>query len=425
MKKNNLIFFDSSTLLLLVLVLITLVLPKINIISVFGTGIRIDDFLLGIFGLFLLLASLRVQLDSDLTILLKFFKIVVMITILGILSWSVSYALDGAGIAGLFFALRLLEYSMFLFVGYMLSSKIDLVKFVLILATLNLLVVFMQKAGMIGGFPTGAYQSNLTTRPIGLTSGPWEVVVILAFGATYILYSKPFSTLLTGSIITLFTAGIIFLDSRIGILSFVLVATYFLLKGKSIKFIFTGIIFFVPIFLFGAFQVISHSDRASRVFESQNYEFIQSALDAVDIDNYEMNNPTFNKFGSFDKLEGDVSLAARSLKWIYVVKTTLDNKYRLLIGSGPGSFGVAVDGAYIRILGELGVLGLLLYILLLVKAIRLNPVVAIFVSVVAINALFIDVLFASRVMSVLFLLIGYSVAMNKPERVTIQIKELN
>jgi hypothetical protein len=79
---------------------------------------------------------------------------------------------------------------------------------------------------------------------------------------------------------------------------------------------------------------------------------------------------------------------------------------RILIGSSPGKFGSAVDGSFIRIFGELGIIGLLLY-LLIIKELIINERLKLIILVLLVNMLFIDVIYAYKIMATIFSLYGY------------------
>jgi hypothetical protein len=72
---------------------------------------------------------------------------------------------------------------------------------------------------------------------------------------------------------------------------------------------------------------------------------------------------------------------------------------RILVGSSPGKFGSAVDGSFIRIFGELGIIGLLIY--LLIERLKL------IILVLLVNILFIDVIYTYKIMAIIFSLYGY------------------
>ncbi len=119
----------------------------------------------------------------------------------------------------------------------------------------------------------------------------------------------------------------------------------------------------------------------------------------------------------------DLSLTTRTQgEW---PKALLAFKRNVLVGSGYGSVSLAVDNSYLRMLGEVGLLGfaafLSVFLMYGVYLFRVLPSVgdpltrsfsigvASGIAGLAINALFIDVFEASKVAFVLWLLIGLSV----------------
>ncbi|MEC9787119.1 hypothetical protein RCT62_09225, partial [Escherichia coli] len=67
---------------------------------------------------------------------------------------------------------------------------------------------------------------------------------------------------------------------------------------------------------------------------------------------------------------GDASAFIRFTRWVTLIKTASENVINFLIGLGPSYAGMAVDGNYVRMFVETGVIGLLAYIIFLVSCLK-------------------------------------------------------
>jgi hypothetical protein len=102
---------------------------------------------------------------------------------------------------------------------------------------------------------------------------------------------------------------------------------------------------------------------------------------------------------------GDMSFQIRIQKWFVIIKSALASPKILVFGMGAGAFGTAVDGNYVRILGESGLIGLTIYMMMLLFMLkRFNRQTLTFISLVSITitAAFIDILYSSKVMPLLW-----------------------
>jgi len=115
-----------------------------------------------------------------------------------------------------------------------------------------------------------------------------------------------------------------------------------------------------------------------------------------------MNEPNVSPYGQ----SVDYSASVRVLKWVYVLKRALANPILILTGSSPGFYGKAVDGSFLRVFGELGIFGLLLYFVLFYNIFVISKETRLLILVLLINGIFIDVFYSSRSMTVILLLAG-------------------
>jgi hypothetical protein len=116
--------------------------------------------------------------------------------------------------------------------------------------------------------------------------------------------------------------------------------------------------------------------------------------------------------GSVDNVEGDTSALIRFYRWALLLNYVAASVPALLIGVGPSFASVAVDGYYVRVLTETGLIGLSLYIFFLWSLARRTPARSVtrrLIFVLAITGVFIDIFVSSKAMFILWFWLGYSV----------------
>jgi hypothetical protein len=383
---------------------ILLFIPKINLIS-FGNetaGIRFDDVVLLLVAAFLL-SGWGIKLDLTIDPLPAMGLAVVAV-------FGVSNLLN-AGHSNFLYSLRLVEYLTFYWSGkYFIQSRYDFSFLVKLLIVVNCAFILFQYAGIVGGFTADGYESPLN-RPFGLSANhPAEMGALLnllfaalAFGPTAVTrfwYWCSFITLsifITGSRSALFahcllTLVHVYRNSRN--------RTDFALRTMAITGALIAVLALIP---------NSASTRSTDLFSWQNVEAIRTVYDNIPVEK------EFTGFveggGSQEAPEDvDVSWYMRGFKWMHVVKIMFTASWAVWIfGLGPGAFGPALDGGWLRLIGETGVVGMLTFITLLRKISGLNLSCSMAALALAINMLMIDSQNAYKVMAFLFFLVGTQV----------------
>jgi len=383
---------------------ILLFIPKINLIS-FGNetaGIRFDD---------VVLLSVAAFLLSGWVIKLDFTIDPVPATGLAVVAvFGVSNLLN-AGHSNFLYSLRLVEYLIFYWSGKcFIQSRYDFSFLVKLLIVVNCAFILFQYAGIVGGFTADGYESALS-RPFGLSANhPAEMGALLnilfaalAFGptaATRFWYWCSFITLsifITGSRSALFahcllTLVHVYRDSRN--------KTDFALRATAITGALIAVLALIP---------SSASTRSSDLLSWQNVEAIRTVYDNIPVEK------EFTGFveggGSQEAPEDvDVSWYMRGFKWMHVVKIMFTASWTVWIfGLGPGALGPALDGGWLRLIGETGVVGMLAFITLLRRISGLNLSCSMAALALAVNMLMIDSQNAYKVMAFLFFLVGTQV----------------
>jgi len=107
---------------------------------------------------------------------------------------------------------------------------------------------------------------------------------------------------------------------------------------------------------------------------------------------------------------GDASFQVRAFKWAIILKSLGFSTVHFLFGWGPSAWGLAVDGHFVRFLGEGGIVGFLCAIFFFATALFAQdspkPFRLGFIAM-AVSCIFIDAATSSKVMSVLWLIAGY------------------
>ena len=143
----------------------------------------------------------------------------------------------------------------------------------------------------------------------------------------------------------------------------------------------------------------------AQIVEPENIQALPSIYNAVDVgddslDDWKLEN-------QFVTEDGDPSWLMRITYWIYAIKVFDDSlPTSLFLGVGPGVFGGAIDGSYVRLVTESGIFGLVAFLYLLHIIARTNKGLRYCVGCVMLNMIFIDVYLSYKSMTLLFLLFG-------------------
>ncbi|MBU2937405.1 MULTISPECIES: hypothetical protein [Pacificibacter] len=107
---------------------------------------------------------------------------------------------------------------------------------------------------------------------------------------------------------------------------------------------------------------------------------------------------------------GDASFQVRAYKWALIIKSLGADTKHFLLGWGPGAWGLAVDGHYIRFLGEGGVIGFAAALFFFWTSLFSRDAPRLYrlgFLTMALSCIFIDAAVASKVSSTLWIIAGY------------------
>lgn len=388
-------------------------IPKMDLFSLgggFNAGLRIDDLI--IFTLFFLFFIYAVQnKKTKISKTELYFMLFLLVVFLGSLFSSSQY-----GRGTILFPIRFFEYFIFFYMGFFLyKGNANLRKLLLLLLIANSVVAILQHFGIVGGFNVKGYQPKMTERVIGLTSGPWELGVILNFITCYFLAeerseAKKYIVFAVATVIIMMTG------SRMSLLAQVAVLVWYMKLSATFVTILKRCLIILPL-LGLVYLFLSDSTVASRSDSLMNSDNIDQLIGSYSSVRITESVPSWGDLGVLSGGDDvDASWSMRGIKWIYAVKLYLSHPLYWMIGVGAGSFGNALDGGWLRITTETGVIGLFLFIVFLMRIKRLSPTMTLCVIALAINMLMIDIYMSYKVMSMMLLLAGYYQKKNKTEK---------
>ena len=383
---------------------ILLFIPKINLFGVGEetAGIRFDDVVLLLVAAWLL-GGWIIKLDFTIDPIPA-----TAFTVAAVFGMS---NLVNAGHSSFLYSLRLIEYLVFYWSGKsFIASRYDFSFLVKLLINVNCVFILFQFAGLVGGFTAFGYASGLT-RPFGLSANhPAEMGALLnllfaalAFGSNKVPKFWFWCGWLT---LCIFITG-----SRSALFAHCLLIFVYAYRNSKNRIHFLVRAAIIPGVLIAALALIPNSttERSSDLLSWQNIEAIRSVYDSIPV---EKEFTGFTAGGASEEApEGvDASWYMRGFKWMHVVKIMFTASWTVWIfGLGPGALGPALDGGWVRLIGETGIVGTLTFISLLRKISHLSASCSMAVFALAVNMLMIDSHIAYKVMAFLFFLVGAQV----------------
>lgn len=434
-----------------ILVIVT-VYPKFPFINIPGTfvSIRLEDFILAL-GAAILSFSVITRLGSFLK--KDIIRPIILFLAVGLLSLVSAIVLTKtvAIHIGLLHWVRRIEYFIpfFLAVLAIQFSKKNL-EFYLKIILITILISFIYGLGQkYLNWPIIVTQNEEYSRGIALSYVPGGHINSTFAGhydlGTYMVLVLPIliscfftvkDKMLKILLIVSFSAGVWLLahsGSRISVMSYLFSSTLALLVIKKYK--------AIPVLILLSFLIFSTSSnlvsRYKRIFEvtidrikSQAVLIVEpeSVLAQEEIILPEKRiaaTPTPTPIPVFEDRSTSIRL---NVEWPRAIRAFIKNP---LLGTGYSSMGLATDNDYLRLAGELGILGILSFFLVLVSVakyiIKAFPIRKKFKNIelgylggyiggtmgVLANAMFIDVFEASKFAVIFWLLTGIAVSINK------------
>lgn len=413
---------DCMVLLIYILLICISFLPKLNVINIGGstTGIRIEDFLILLILIFLIFYFIKnnkkiqnKEINKIQYAFFIYFTFAMLSTGLGIIYGFVST------IKGILFLIRKLEYFSLVYIGIYFSKvkKINIEKSFDLIVIFHFLICILQILGVIGSFNKGEFQSTMTQGRVSSTfNGAYELSAFLLLLLPYYLNNmffkneKKFKNFIFSFLITI----CIFLsESRTSIVLEIFIIAFMLLKTKYFFKYKKRIIISAFILVITCYFLASFVDL-SRFFNLSVEKTIFLIKYTWENKNFTLYNSTGYWYGNASlsisemyNLGYDASSYARFSHWMQLIDGWI--KYPIF-GLGVSVSGGAADGNYIKILCETGIVGLVLWCLVLFNIIKFlksknSFLYYSFISII-IGSLFIDLFDASKLMMLFWFSLG-------------------
>lgn len=406
--------------------LILLFLPKLNIFTFAKetAGIRVDDIVLLVLGLFLVWAFI---LKNKTIIKLEFWLF--SIVFFSFISFIINVFLVELGYlqvkAKIFYVVRILEYFLFFYIGCMASEFFNLNNLIKTFLTINIFVMIMQKIGLIGRLTEFGFQVVDISRVSGLASFPAEMGALLNVIFCYLLLNPKkkislfsikipsvlsilFNKTRDFRLLLLFLFLISLTGARIAIVAALVIflCHLFVEKGKNyFRLVATISIFLLLIIPITACFIVTTDAlliRSAGLLSFNNLSLITQVWDNIDL-NVDLYDNIHLEMGDYD-----MSWWMRAHKWCYALKLYVLHPECYLLGIGPGAYSAALDGSLLRILTENGFVGIFCYGMLFLSIANLSQTMKWILAAFFINMIFFDIYLAYKPMALLFLLAGYT-----------------
>jgi hypothetical protein len=374
--------------------------PKINLLSFENqtAGVRIDDLILFGLGVFLLgLFIARNRLVKGIE------KWVFWLMMTALFSFFINRTTYFFGLidvkANIFYVLRLPEYFVFFFLGAFCARVLDLKKLLIIFVVMNAFIMLLQKGGILGQFTSLANFTIDTNRVSGIASFPSEMGALLNMIFCYFLYKDKIKNWQVYTYFIVFFILIILTGSRFPLLVSLLVFVMCMVKRPLTLAL--ACLLITPLAIYFVINNESILERSLNLFSIDNLKVISRVWDLVDTDKELYDNIQLESKGF------DLSWLERLFKWCFALKLWIHHPECYLLGLGPGCLSSAVDGGFIRILTENGLIGLFLYYKFFQAIYSTHSVLKWVLFAFLMNMFFFDIYLAYKPMALLLLMAGY------------------
>jgi hypothetical protein len=341
---------------------------KISLLGAGGSSIRPDDILIFLAFLILLLRGDMRRIERS-----RAFNVYLIFVAVNILScvWNTAMGRVDPFVSA-FFVVRLLQYMIFYYLGYLIARRgVDITRMLSYYLAMLCVMVPLQMVGILS--VSGISFTGIMNRAVGNTNGPYELAAVAAFLLCYLGYKQKkwiqgvvslLLVFLTAARIT--SVAAVFSVAKIAILRRTKSRRGFILGVASL--VAAGIIGVVAapyISSSTSNQQIAIFRRLSSVTSTGiSYDTLSKAYEAAPVyvryTDY-LEGEFTNSTEQVGATEGDRSGLYRVFRWTTLIKSTLNGFDTTLIGLGPSFGWTAVDGYYVRVFTETGVLGLLVF----------------------------------------------------------------
>lgn len=383
----------------LVLFALYVLAPKVDLYSIGSAAIRPEDIISAItFLIYLITAKRRIVTPGHIQAYLLFVGVQIVSAVLN---------LGQNGPAGLVYAMRLMQYMVWFFIFYEAAPQLSTRALRTMLMTVCVVFVLWGGAEYFGfisriGKFTGAVE-RLTIN----TSGPFETSAMLAMLA----YAAPAFWLTPFMIVLVFLT-----QARITMLG-VLVSLAAARPGRTMALGFAGAIVATAAAgpLYDAFSKSRFAESETPLAMGGLLSYTWRRVPIVPQPAFyrERFLDGFTMYRYMPNTRGDLSFKIRAVRWPIIVKSTMATWLTLFAGWGPAAWSNAVDGYYVRIFGETGLLGIgafALWIVTTLRALRQRSIGKFSLVMLVMAGIFIDIFTSSKVMPILWVFLALEAA---------------
>lgn len=424
------IYFPRTYVILSILFVI--LVPKLAVMSIPGTyvAIRGEDALIALFVLRSLIVALLSKTNSKISnialrnIVFAFSLYIAWCLIAVLMGLSHGYIKNP--LLGFMFLFRKVEYFSLMYFGivYFNKSKNNS-KFLLLIdfcVILLLAVGIMQKFNLIGAYSLGQYKPIASDRIMSTFSGAYEYAgFLLLITPIYIhkMLNNKYKLLWVGYLFII-AYSLLITESRISLVAYFgifLIGCINLIKRNIKKLLIFGYILITIVVTGVLLQSFIQAGKTKSLerFDTLNAPAMwQETLYAWNMRDYEtflLNGPQLYFTGT------DLSYSLRMSKWMNYIDGVVHHPF---VGLGLSTTGEAVDGNFIRILAESGIIGFLLWAFVMFRIYRFaknlvkqnkieGTIVHLGLIALLLSAIFIDVFEASKVAMVFWLFVGWMI----------------
>lgn len=381
---------------------------KISLVGVGEAGIRIDDGLILLAVMLLILRGdfVRIPLSRS----FRAYLIFVLVNIASVV-WN-GMAGRVSMVYAMFFAARLVEYMVFYYLGYaLMESGVNVWRGLRIYFYILCAVVPLQTLRLL---PVASHFN--ASRASGNTNGPYELAAVAAFFLCYFGYRKRNKWGAAAAFLMVLSTA-----SRITFVGTLLSLTKRLMVQSRSKVRVVAVAVVVLLLMLGgkvwlsSMPAVTNQDEglASRLQGSTSltsFDEAQQLYASVPVyrtSGQYVESAYLMAIGYGAESEKDVSGLVRLFRWVALLKSSTANVDSLIIGLGPSFGSAAVDGYFVRVFVETGLIGLASFLYFLREMLRRKTVLSSafreYVFILIVTGCFIDIFVAYKAMLLLWL----------------------
>jgi len=341
-----------------------------------SSGVRTDDFLMLIaYGILLLSGDLKEIFHSRIC---RIYLLFLGVNLLAALWNSAMGRVEP--VISLVFVVRLFQYMVFYPIGWAVArSGRSLKRSLTIYLGMLCVVVPLQLTGVL---PTMGSFAGIQSRAVGNTNGPYELAAVSGFLICYFGYLH--RQRMKGWVAVVF---LILSASRITFLGTALSGMRVVVRRSKSKLrlalLLAGLLGGVVASAVVYQNVVGESKMdvalLNRLTSASSSNFASNAVKLygsipVYDNSYQYQQGAFmDAMGAASSSEGQTgeqSGAIRLYRWVCLIKSTLANTDSTFLGLGPSFGSTAVDGYYVRVFAETGLIGLAVFFYFVLSVLR-------------------------------------------------------